>query len=290
MARRKKRFKKRWIALGLFLVLGGCAVKTIMEMPMEEMQQMAEDARNFTAEVEDGFATNDGIHTAAHGNPDAPVALYFVHGSPGDWTAFSSYLMNEDLKTNYLMFSPDRPGYGATDPGVTDGSFASQARRLAPLAQDVDARKIWIGHSFGVPIIAKVAADQPDLVDGLIFIGGAMSVEFERKKWYHSLGNTRLARAVLSDSWRVANEEAIAFEDEFVNLEADWETITCPVTIIHATNDSLADYRHVDFAVEQITNAPVEVVKLEKGDHFVLWSDPQIVIEAIDAMATQLTN
>ncbi|MEM9481529.1 MAG: alpha/beta hydrolase [Verrucomicrobiota bacterium] len=290
MAKKKKRFKKRWFALGLFLVLGGCAVKTIMEMPMEEMKQMAEDARNFAAEVEDGFATIDGIHTAVHGNPTADVALYFVHGSPGDWTAFSSYLMNEELNKNFLMFSPDRPGYGSTEPGVTDGSFASQARRLASLAKDVEAKKIWIGHSFGVPIIAKLAADRPDLVDGMIFIGGAMSVEFERKKWYHSLGNTRLARAVLSDSWRVANEEAIAFEDEFVNLEADWKKITCPVTIIHATNDSLADYRHVDFAVEQLTNAKVDVVKLEKGDHFVLWSDPGIVIETIAEMATQLNR
>ncbi|WP_460996415.1 alpha/beta fold hydrolase [Spirosoma harenae] len=44
------------------------------------------------------------------GAADKPT-LVFVHGSPGSWNAFASYLKDSLFLEHYRMVSLDRPGF-----------------------------------------------------------------------------------------------------------------------------------------------------------------------------------
>ena len=81
---------------------------------------------------------------------------------------------------------------------------------------------------------------------------------------------------------RVCNQEIIPLKEELLNIENCWETITCPVTLIHGTDDPLVPVGNAYFAQEQLTNS--EMVKLktvENGNHFILWSEIPLIKTAI---------
>jgi pimeloyl-ACP methyl ester carboxylesterase len=56
--------------------------------------------------------------------------LVFVHGSPGSWEGWAHYLVDPDLQKKYHVIAVDRPGYGGTGAGRSEGSLAKQAAIL----------------------------------------------------------------------------------------------------------------------------------------------------------------
>ncbi len=268
------------LGLGALLMLAGKLFEP------EEIATMIEEADQFEAAHPDAFQEVGGVHAAKLGPEEAPATFFLIHGSPGDWRAFSQYLRDPELTDRYQVVAPDRPGYGQTGLGKTMRSLQDQAEVLIPWAEASPGKRIWVGHSFGVPIIAKLAVLRPDLVDGLVFVAGAMDAELEPKRWFHRIGDTWIARWVLPPDWDVANQEAIAFEHELELMEPEWKEIEAPTTIIHATDDTLASYQHVPFTMERMTQAPVKLVKLESGDHFILWNRYNVIKQEMLELAT----
>lgn len=99
-----------------------------------------------------------------------------------------------------------------------------------------------------------------------------MSAEYEPVRWFHRLADHSPMRGWLPPEWHSANQEAIGFEAGMEELRPRWNQIACPVYLLHARNDRLADFRHVAFTVEQMAANPPTVIALERGDHFVLWT------------------
>ncbi len=118
--------------------------------------------------------------------------LVFIHGSPGDWTAFSDFLRNKNIADNFSVFFVDRPGFGESNPGEAVASLEEQARRItyALKAQEVRANLILIGHSLGGPVAARIAADNPKLIKGLILVAPSMDPELEKIQWFNKLAQT----------------------------------------------------------------------------------------------------
>lgn len=253
------------LALGLFCV-GGCS----MLMP-KELRASDRRAAAFEKAHPEAFSTRGELKLAQVGTVERPT-LVLLHGAPGDWAAWAEVLADPELSERFTILAPDRPGYGGSRPGQVEGSMAAQAAELVQLVADREGPILWAGHSFGVSIAARVAMDFPDQVDGLLFVAGAMSPEYERKKWYHSLGDTWVARRILPAGLDVANQEAIAFEAELEDMVPLWKKIECPTLILHCRTDGLADFRHVAFTQAHMTNAPLETVVFESGGHFILWN------------------
>jgi len=268
----------------LLLVIGFFAFGRYF-MPAE-ISQMMEDAKEFETAHPEALLTKNGVHAAVTGPENAPATFILVHGSPGDWRAWAPYLLDEKLTSKYRVIAVDRAGYGGTEPGKVVGSFSEQAKRLAGWAEGAPGKKIWVGHSFGVPIMVQLAIDRPELVDGMIFVAGAMDPNLERKKWYHRAGDSWLGRTLLPSDWNVANQESIAFEAEMERQAGQLGFVNGPVTIVHAKDDNLADYRHVDFMLKHLTGTKPKVVTLEKGDHFIVWND----VSAIEAAMLQMAG
>src|SRR3546814_1056461 len=113
--------------------------------------------------------------------------ILFIHGSPGEWQAFDSYLNRPELQVYGPLLAPDRPGYGGSEPHVVVASLEEQARRLAPLLLGNGAPAIVVGHSLGGPIAAKLAMDYPDRVRGLLLLAPSVAPALEAPRWYQRL-------------------------------------------------------------------------------------------------------
>ena len=110
------------------------------------------------------------INYAEIGNDSLPVA-FFVHGSPGSWSAFSGFMKDTALLKKVKMVSVDRVGFGFSDFGNGEKSLEKQAAYLKPILEKYkhkDKKIILIGHSLGGPMLARMAIDYPELIDNLI--------------------------------------------------------------------------------------------------------------------------
>ncbi|MEM1297328.1 MAG: alpha/beta hydrolase [Verrucomicrobiota bacterium] len=284
----KKPIHKRpliWVLA--FLILVGLIVSKII-MPEEflEAQKLGETfAENFPERI----AIEEGVNRVEVGS-GTKGTIFLIHGSPGHWQDFARYLTDAELTNHFRLVAPDRPGYGDTFPGVAVGSMKKQAELLMQLTEGRPRPWIWAGHSFGTPIIARLAMDHPDHVDGLVFLAGAMSPEFEPQRWFHKLGNQSWIRRFLPEEIDVSNQEAMAFAAEFEAMQEDWERIVCPTLIVHGKKDWLAKYGHVGFAREKMTNARLEVVTLEEAGHLIIWDQYETIRKSLLRMSEWLTE
>ena len=266
---RKPIYKRRWFRILAVLFLIGL-ISYWIYYPAE-YQAAQRDGYLYEATYPSTIAEVSGIRVVTTGNEEGPT-LFLLHGSPGHWQDYGQFLLDQELTDQFLLVVPDRPGYGGTDPGKAVGSVAEQAKRLVALTEGRPRPWIWVGHSFGATVAARIAMDFPDQVDGMVLAAGAMSPEYEQEKWYHSLGKKEWIRRRLPEEIDVSNQEALAFISEFEDMVPMWEKIVSPTLIIHGTADWMASPKHVDFAVEEMTNAEVEVVLLKRAGHLIIWA------------------
>jgi len=252
-----------------------------------EMDGMHATGDVFLASHPDASSVRAEVFAVSAGPQNASATFFLVHGSPGDWRDFGAYFADEELTAQVRIVAPDRPGYGQSPTGAIPPSLPDQAARLAAWAESIPGKHYWLGHSFGASIVARLAMDRPDLTDGIILLAGAMDARWEKPRWFHAAANTGLARRLLPQTILQANAEALAYHVDLAAMEPDWKRIRCPVVIIHARNDSLADFRHVAFTQERLPSDSLQVIALEDGDHFLPWNRKPVVVEAIRRMASQ---
>jgi pimeloyl-ACP methyl ester carboxylesterase len=82
-------------------------------------------------------------------------------------------------------------------------------------------------------------------------------------------------------SFRASNDEIYQLKPELQRLLPYWKNITCPVIVIHGKKDSLVPYENVAFARRMLVAAPVQYVIREDMDHFVPWSNPELIKDAV---------
>lgn len=274
----------------LFFLFGGCT----MLMP-EALRQSAKHAKDFAESNPDAFGKTNGIYFAETGVPAEPKAtkpmLFLVHGSPGDWAGWSVFLADPELTSRCHVIAPDRPGYGNSSPGVAFTNLATHTEALLSLIADQSGPKIWVGHSFGSPIVVRAAIDHPDQVDAAVLIASGVDPDYEQLKWYHKLGNIGLARMVLPNGIDVANQECFLFLDELETMRSrsEWGQVTCPTWVMHGKKDGLADFREAEFAMAQLVNAPATLVAWEDAGHLLIWENYErvraVLLEVIDSVA-----
>ncbi|HYG18114.1 MAG TPA: alpha/beta hydrolase [Ohtaekwangia sp.] len=223
------------------------------------------------------------IHYVQAGDDTKPLVL-FVHGSPGSLSAFIDYLADSALLANAFLITTDRPGFGYSNFGTGEPSLKKQGEALKPIVDKYKVNKpvILVGHSLGGPLIAQMAVDYPDLIDGLIIVAGSIDPDLEpNETWFRAPLATPFLRWVVPRSFRASNDEIYQLKPELRRLLPYWKTITCPVIIIHGKKDSLVPYENVAFARKMLVNAQVEYLIKEDMNHFVPWSNPELIKEAV---------
>ena len=223
------------------------------------------------------------------GDPAGPRVIY-VHGTPGDATNFAA-LLTEPIP-GMDSISVDRLGFGQSGPDHAVTRFAEQAAAIAPLlvkrgrggVRDGGRWPILVGHSLGAPIVARLAADYPDRVAGIVIVSGSLSPSLENPRWFNYLGSFPLIDIALDTSLRRSNREIMAARRETRELEPLLASVHCPIVIIHGTEDGLVPLANVQYMVEQFKGASVETVILRGEGHFIPWQREDSIRHAVEKL------
>lgn len=226
------------------------------------------------------------INYLTAGSDSLPLVI-FVHGSPGSLSAFIDFMDDTVLLEKTQMISVDRPGFGASNYGYAEPSLEKQCEEIKPiLERHKNGRPVFlVGHSLGGPIIARMAMDYPELVDGLIFVAASVDPELEPDEWFRAPLATPFLKWMLPRWLRASNDEIYQLEPQLNEMLPLWSKITCPVIFIQGQQDELVPAANADFARKMLVNAPFELVTLPDMNHFVPWSHPYLIENAILKMA-----
>ena len=216
--------------------------------------------------------------SAASGN-----MLLFVHGSPGDWKAWSYYLKTPDLASFASRVAVDRPGFGESRAAGLMTDLRQQAALLSALIP-AGQKAIVVGHSLGGPLVAWMAIDTPNKVCGAVSIAGSLSSRLEQPRWYNLLADFVLLRWAVPDEMARSNQEMMPLAGELVKLEAAMGQLRTPLLLIQGGKDSLVGPATAGEVEQRAPSAWLTVTRLPDESHFVLWERPQIVVDAINAV------
>jgi len=281
--------KKRYLLLLIPIVLFAMCKSELLSFRRSEariaryLEKRGQEAPNFHTIENEGR----NIHYVQVGDPAKPLVV-LVHGSPGSATAYLSFLADTQLTRFAQVIAVDRPGNGYSDFGRSEPSLQAQAAALRPVLERHRAsRAILLGHSYAGPVIVRAAIDHPDLVDGIFILAGSVDPGLEPREWWRKHIDKPWARWLLPTSMVVANQEIIPLYDELNAMLPLWEKITCPVTVVQGTNDTLVPAGNADFAKRMAINSKrVDIRMVEGGSHFILWTRRDYITEVLREMAS----
>ena len=213
------------------------------------------------------------------GKPTMAPTL-FVHGSPGDWKAWARYLDAPALANRGPLIAIDRPGFGKSGPGSVVPDLRAQAELIAALIPP-GPPAVLVGHSLGGPLIAWIALDHPEKVCGVVMVAGSVAPDLEAPRWYNRVASSGLARWIIPDELLWSNNEITPLQRELRRLDAEWPRLQRPVIAIQGMRDELVDPRTVDYLEQRALKRWLRVIRVPDQGHFVLWKQPQTVIDAV---------
>ena len=253
----------------VWLVFAQCSMKFRMS-DSEAKEKFSRNNVTLTTE----FITIDGfkMHYAKTGHDTLPT-LFFVHGSPGGWTAFERYMQDKDLLTNYRMISVDRPGFGYSKFGDAK-NLDEQSKLISPLVKSFQNGKPMyaVGHSLGGPMIVKLQTENENLFAGLVFLAASNDPNLEKPERWRFIVKGSPLQYFLPGAFRPSNEELVYLKKDLKDLDKEWDKITCPVWIIHGDKDTFVPVENVDYTKKKLTKAKSVDVKILPGArHFIPW-------------------
>ncbi len=272
------------VFLGLTVVFLGSGFSGCMSFSITE----EEAVERFRASDLDPpiFVTKEtspgSIHFASVGEGESTIV--FVHGSPGSWSAFIRFLMDEDLRESGRLISVDRPGFGLSKPLEAVPSIEEQSRRIYDaLAQaGVSNKVILVGHSLAGPVIARMALDYPEFVKGLILVAPSMDPELEKRKWYNYVAKFPLVKWSISKDWANSNDEIFPHKGELIELAELLPSVDTPTIVIQGMEDKLVPPGNADYVERMMSGADrLDVWRIEGLNHFVPWRRPDLINKAI---------
>ena len=258
-------------------VLGvGCGMPPYDESAVEAMLNNA--GKPILHETIAGGRT---MYYAETGSPTKPL-IVFIHGTPGSWRGFGQYLADESLRRRAHLIAVDRPGFGRSEHEQLVTSLSEQAAFICQFLQrDFTGRRaILVGHSLGASIAARLAMDQPDLVEGLVLVAPSIDPKLEKPRWYNHLADNRFVRWVLPNDLSLANQEVMPLYGELSQMLPLWQRLSMPVIVIQGGKDRLTSPANADFAVN-VLGTRARIIRVPQAGHFIIWKQPAIIVDAI---------
>jgi len=275
------------IAVWVIAIQSGCfAMRTSDAEWAKKLQQKGQRIGPKVLDIADRNGRR--IHAVAISAADSLPLVALVHGSPGSADVFLDYLSDTLLTRKARLVAIDRPGFGYTDGfGKPEPSLEAQASALQAIVNQLapNQKVLLVGHSLGGPIIAKFAIDYPTQTAGLIIVAGSIDPLQEEHPWWQTVVDLPPVKWLIPKAFWASNAEIIPLKKELEKLLPFWSRITCPVTIIHATDDRLVPVGNAAFGQKMLVNCPdLKLEILPDGDHFILWSRPELITRKLARM------
>jgi pimeloyl-ACP methyl ester carboxylesterase len=274
---------KTFIILGIILFAWLILAQSCMQFRISDTEAKKKFSEAGVSLFTETVTVNGfSIHYVKTGNDSFPT-LFFVHGSPGSWDAFSQYLQDKDLLTKYRMVSIDRPGFGDSEYGNAK-DLEDQSQLISPLLALLKNYKpvYVIGHSLGGPMAVRLAADNPESFSGIVLLAGSVDPAEEKpEKWRPVLYKTPL-KFLVPGAMRPSNEELWYLKKDLLLLKKDFSKITCPVYIVHGDKDNLVPVGNAAYAKQMLVNAKKVETKIIPGaSHFIPWEHYKEIKEVL---------
>lgn len=211
--------------------------------------------------------------------------VVFVHGSPGSWEAFAEFLRDEELTTQATLISVDRLGFGESFPTGPEPLLQNQESLIRQIIE-LETRRlnsrdvVLLGHSFGGPIIARVAA-HADYNFTLVFIAAAVDPDLEEVTWYQTAGNWFWVRWLLPRDVDNANQEILPLKRELEKMLPCWPKVRSRIFVLQGTDDSLVPAANAEFIRNQLKALNPEILYIPKQGHFIPWERADLIKNVI---------
>ena len=271
----------QFIAIALIFLLGaiGCKLHTmaITDSPvLEELQQQGiVDGRHFMP-----YRDSLQIQYVTTGTPSAPLLL-LIHGSPGSWSDWQHIIANDTVRQRYFIVALTRPGYGFTTV-PPQASLEEQAAVVWHLITQLgyDSAITVVGHSYGGAVAMQLLSQYPPAFRQGILIAPTLGAALMAPRWYNKVAAWRPVNQWLSADLRHSNIEMTGLPASLRKLENNWQVVQAPIIYIQGERDILVSPKTVDFMRSHYPG-PVRYVVVKKMNHFVPWSDPQLITKAL---------
>ncbi|HAW18608.1 MAG TPA: alpha/beta hydrolase [Flavobacteriales bacterium] len=263
--------------------LSSCQKDDIDAEVLEEFE-----GSNVTPEVL--YTTNGDLsirYIRVNDDPDKPTII-FVHGAPGGADNYYEYLKDPALIDSFNLITIDRLGYGGSNRGEAEPSIQKQAESVYPILDELllDSQSVvLLGHSYGGPVIARIAMDRPDDVDGLLFLAPAIDPKNEKFEWAGKLGCSVPTKWLTPKDMETAAVEKSNHVNELEEMLDDWVKITCQVTYVHGDDDGIVPFANYAFAKEKLAHTDMKMVAIEDGNHFIPFQEQEMVKEFLFELA-----
>jgi pimeloyl-ACP methyl ester carboxylesterase len=213
------------------------------------------------------------IHYLQTGKETAPT-IYFIHGTPGSWNNFESYLKDSALRKSYRLISIDRPGFGYSNFGQSE-PIELQVEMIDKLIRSNGNGQpiLLVGHSLGGPIVAALGAKENPSVTTLLIWAGSQSPKLEPKeRWRKPLSSSAL-RWVVPGAFGPSNDELVDFKKYVLQMPEILGKVRAHVYLVHGTKDMFVPFENMAWTEEKLNHAPsVKTITLKGENHFIPWT------------------
>ncbi len=180
----------------------------------------------------------------------------------------------------------DRPGFGASKPAARDPHLGEQVKALTHLITALPRRPtILVGHSYGGPVVLMTAVRQPDLVAGIVLIGGSVDPSQERPLWGQYPLHTAAVSWALPGWLRQCNRELMTLQGDLIALEKELPRLRTPVVMLHGERDRQVPVENVAFLRRKLValgkSGLFQELVFPDYTHFIPWKHPDAVAEAV---------
>ncbi len=229
------------------------------------------------------------------GASDSMPTVVIIHGAPSSLSVANGVLSDTNLLRVAKTVGVDRPGYGYSDYGWAETSISRQAELLAPMLENLKAKSqrrptILMGVSFGGPIAVYLAAERPDLVDGLILAAPAIEPGAETVYDISYPMRWRLTSWLFPASLVVATDEKFVHKAELTAMLPLWERIKVPVAYIQGEDDEVVNPSNAKFARRMLVNAPsLEITMIPNQKHFLSIPQRKLLVNTAIQMVEKVS-
>jgi len=221
------------------------------------------------------------INTYQIGDPQLPKAL-FIHGSPGHWSDWINVLLDRKLLNEMSLVVMDRPGYGNTE--MPASPELAEHAKVAAAVMDYYCNEhecyTIAGHSYGGGVVEQILLDHPNTVKRGVYVAGTLSPEHQPRKWYNYLAASALISWMVPDIMQSSNLEMMHLQSDLIRNKSRIASISQPIIFIQGTEDVLVPYETVDYYKEMKSDGVTYVI-VEGMNHFIPWSNPDLIVEAL---------
>jgi pimeloyl-ACP methyl ester carboxylesterase len=210
--------------------------------------------------------------------------LVFIHGTPANAGIWHEQFVQPFPQANLIAY--DRPGFGQSGPVRREPHLAEQVAALTNLLAALPRLPtVLVGHSYGGPVALLAAVEHPDLVAGVVLIGGSVDPRQEHPVWIQHPFHTLATSWVLPGWLRQCNRELLTLKGDLLGLERELPHLRVPVVMLHGERDQQVPVANVAYLRARLadlgrTNG-VDALVYPDYTHFIPWEHPDAVQRAV---------